>query len=144
MNEFEPTFVDTWGWLAFGHRRDSHHEVVRSYLERLLRENVPIYTSDYVLDETIPLIFRREQYKDARSFVGQLFRAIEDGEIQREQATTARFGAAWTLRRPFQDKPDISFTDLTSMAIMQEMGLSHVLTGDSHFEHVGFNFRLVP
>jgi predicted nucleic acid-binding protein len=48
------------------------------------------------------------------------------------------------LRRQLQDKPDVSFTDLTSMAIMQEMGLSQVLTGDSHFEHVGFNFQLVP
>jgi predicted nucleic acid-binding protein len=25
----EAIFVDTWGWLAYGHRRDAHHAEVK-------------------------------------------------------------------------------------------------------------------
>ena len=39
---------------------------------------------------------------------------------------------------------DISFTDLTSMAVMQELEITDILTGDAHFTHVGMNFVLFP
>ena len=81
-------FVDTWGWLALGHR-----------IERML---------------TI------------------------------ERITSARFASTWLLRKKFQDKTRISFTDLTSMALMKERGIQVVLTDDEHFEHVGMGFRKCP
>lgn len=144
MNERRPLFVDTWGWLAFGHRRDPHHEEVRTYVEQATEDQVPLYTTDYVLDETITLVFRREHFGEARAFIGGLLQAIEAGELRMERVTSRRFEAAWTLRQKFQDKPDISFTDLTSMAVMQELGLARVLTGDVQFEHVGLGFHRVP
>jgi len=48
------------------------------------------------------------------------------------------------LRKRFRDKPDISFTDLTTMAIMRELQLELVLTQDNHFLHVGMGFRRLP
>ena len=50
-----------------------------------------------------------------------------------ERVTSDRFGAAWELRKRFQDKPRISFTDLTSMVIMQERGIPLVVTEDEDF-----------
>jgi predicted nucleic acid-binding protein len=38
----------------------------------------------------------------------------------------------------------ISFTDITSFVVMRELGLSAVLTGDAHFEHVGQGFKRLP
>jgi len=58
--------------------------------------------------------------------------------------TPSRFEASQKLRLKFQDKPDISFTDLTSMVVMQELGITDILTGDAHFTHVGMNFVLFP
>lgn len=29
MKGAEAIFVDTWGWLAYGHRRDAHHAEVK-------------------------------------------------------------------------------------------------------------------
>ena len=48
------------------------------------------------------------------------------------------------VRKRFQDKPRISFTDLTSMTIMQELDIQHVLTADAHFLQVGMGFISVP
>jgi predicted nucleic acid-binding protein len=37
-----------------------------------------------------------------------------------------------------------SFTDLTSMVIMQERHIVQVFTADAHFTQVGLGFSLVP
>lgn len=58
--------------------------------------------------------------------------------------TEERFGMAKDLRLKFQDKPLISFTDLTSMVIMNERKISDILTEDDHFLQVGMGFRKLP
>ena len=55
----EPTFVDTWGWMALGHGRDAHHDAVADLFGLLRSNRIPIHTSDFVLDELITLLFRR-------------------------------------------------------------------------------------
>ena len=44
----------------------------------------------------------------------------------------------------FVDKPDISFTDLTSMVVMLALGITHIVTADAHFLKVGEGFQLLP
>lgn len=61
-----------------------------------------------------------------------------------EWITTERFKKAKELRWRFQDKPLISFTDLTSMVVMEELEISDILTEDEHFAHIGMGFRKVP
>lgn len=140
----DPVFVDTWGWMALGHRRDPRHSEVRRFYQELRRQRIPIYTSDYVLDEVITLLFRRELSSDAVRFTEGLFAAAALGHLVVERVTSDRFAAAWELRRRFQDKPRISFTDLTSMVIMRERAIREVLTEDEHFIQVRMGFSKVP
>jgi predicted nucleic acid-binding protein len=51
-------FVDTWGWLAIGHRRDSFHGAVKEHYQKLRKENCEFFTSEYVIDETITFGFK--------------------------------------------------------------------------------------
>jgi predicted nucleic acid-binding protein len=67
-----------------------------------------------------------------------------EGRLAIERVTSERFTAAWELRKRFQDKPKISFTDLTSMVIMQDRNIKKVLTDDDHFTHVGMGLQKVP
>jgi len=140
----DPIFVDTWGWLALGHRRDSRHSEVKRFYGEQRAQRVPIYTTDYVLDEVITLLFRREVFSEAIRFAEALFAAVSLGSLIVERITSPRFVAAWELRKRLQDKPRISFTDLTSMVLMQELGISRVLTEDEHFVQVGMGFSTVP
>jgi predicted nucleic acid-binding protein len=140
----EAVFIDTWGWLALGHRRDARHQEVKEYYQALQAEKTPLYTSDYVLDEVITLLFRREVFEEAVRFVEGIFKAAERSHLTIERVTSERFAAAWKLRQRFQDKPKISFTDLTSMIIMRERRIKRVLTEDEHFLQVGMNFQKVP
>jgi len=34
----EAVFIDTWGWLALGHRRDARHREVRAFYQALQEE----------------------------------------------------------------------------------------------------------
>lgn len=52
-----------------------------------------------------------------------LFQAAEKNKLIVEKINAQRFAFAWELRRKFIDKPLISFTDLTTIAIMKEREL---------------------
>ena len=142
--EYAPIFVDTWGWLAYGHRRDAHHQQVRQIFEELHSSRVPIYTTEHVLDEVITLLFRREQFEEAVRFVEAIFVSATHGPVRIERVSSDRFTAAWSLRKRFHDKPRISFTDLLSIVVMKERGIVRILTEDEHFQQVGLGFILVP
>ncbi len=102
------------------------------------------YTSDYVLDETITLLFRWMSFETAKAGMETIETAIKRGYLRLERITPERFEKAKRLRLRFSDKPRISFTDLTSMVVMQERRLIQILTEDEHFTHVGMGFQIVP
>ena len=137
-------FIDTWGWLTLRDRDESRHGDVKGFYQQLRDENQMIYTSDYVLDETITLVFKRLPFKTAKESLAKLDKAIEQGYLQVEWVTPERFEKAKILRLKYQDKPKISFTDLSSMVVMEELGLKDIITGDEHFEHVGMGFQRKP
>ncbi|MDM8520637.1 PIN domain-containing protein [Anaerolineales bacterium HSG6] len=137
-------FVDTWGWVNIFNRRETHHQVVSQYYREVRAARGEIYTSDYVLDETITLLFRRLPTPLAIKAIDSIQTAVNQGYLTVAWVTPERFERTIALRSMFQDKPLISFTDLSSMAIMQEFSLTHALTGDAHFMHVGLGFQTVP
>lgn len=136
-------FVDTWGWLTLrdkGERR--HNEAVTAFDKALASGS--IVTTDYVLDEAFTLLFRRLSAHKARESLEFMIAATDEGVVVLANIDTARFREAARLRLKFRDKPGISFTDFTSMAVMQELGLKRILTEDRHFTQVGMGFELVP
>jgi len=137
-------FMDTWGWLALAHRQDSYHSVVKKLYIQLRQKNVKFYTSQYVLDELITLLFRREHFAYAQMFIEGLLENEKLGLLRIEEINEQRFQATWALRKQLQDKPTISFTDLSSCIIMQELGIVYILTQDKHFLQVGMGFINLP
>ena len=55
----ERTFVDTSGWVALFVENDLYHKQAKSIFEDLKGSKAPLYTSDYVIDETITTILGR-------------------------------------------------------------------------------------
>lgn len=92
----------------------------------------------------ITLLFRRAAFLPAKVFAEGIFAAIEADTLGLELVTADRFHQAWSFRTRYADKPLISFTDLTSLVITAELGITEVLTEDRHFEQVGLGLRCVP
>ena len=137
-------FIDTWGWLALRDRKEDRHEEIRDLCLDLRGRGCSFYTSDYVLDETFTLLFRRLRFEEAKSSLDVIETAIGDGYLCLERITPERFEKAKSMRMRFQDKPRISFTDFTSMVVMAELGITDILTEDRHFTQVGLGFQKVP
>ena len=79
----------------------------------------PIVTTDYVLDEAFTLLFRRLVFHKAKESLDFLMTAAGEGAVLLVSINAARFREAVRLRLKYKDKPEISFTDFTSMAVMQ-------------------------
>lgn len=137
-------FIDTWGWVAMAYRQEPRFSEITRYYRDISNKQIPIHTSDYVLDEFISTIFSRENFNYANRFVEAVLEAGDGGRLHIERVSSDRFSAAWELRKRYHDKPPISFTDLTSMVIMSELSIQQVLTADAHFTHVGMGFVQVP
>ena len=133
-------FVDTWGWVAVADRGDSSHEAATEIFRQARRSGGAV-TSNFILDETFTLLFKRRPFEDAWHFTTDVVRSPF---IDIQEVTGARFSRTIELRKQFSDKPRISFTDLSTMAIMQEFGVTDILTADKHFTHVGLGIRALP
>jgi predicted nucleic acid-binding protein len=138
-----PVFVDTWAWLSLVDRAEPAHAAVTELRRQHAAQGTPWLTTDYVLDETITRIFARLPYATARQFAEGLFAAHKAGALLLEFITPERFAAAYRLRVKLADKPRISFTDLTSAAVMKELSIRQVLTADRHFDQLGLGLVLL-
>lgn len=137
-------FVDTWGWLALRDKGERRHGEVATAFKEALTAPDEIVTTDYVLDETFTLLFRRLRVHQAIAALEFLKAAIVGGAVLVAPINPARFDGAIKWRLKYKDKPEISFTDFSTMVVMRELGLTRILTEDRHFAQVGLGFELVP
>lgn len=136
-------FIDTWGWLVLRDRRETRHKEIATFYRNFRRDGGIVYTTDYVLDETFTLLFRRLPFPTAKESMEALDKAAQEAYLHIEFITSERFEQAKSLRLKFRDKPKISFTDFTSMVVLKELDIRDVLTDDDHFVKVGMGFQIV-
>jgi predicted nucleic acid-binding protein len=137
-------FVDTWGWITISNKREVRHREIAHFLDSFWNRGGICHTSDYVLDETITLLFRWLPFATAKAGLEKIEEAIRYSSLRLELITPERFEKAKRLRLRFQDKPLISFTDLTTAVVMQERRLRQILTEDEHFTYLGMGLQKVP
>ena len=140
----EIVFIDTWGWVVIHNKREPRHSEVDALYRKCRLNGGSIYTTDYVLDETFTLLFRRLPLSLAEESVLLLDEAIRQGYLNLEWVSPERFEEAKELRSRFRDKPKISFTDLTLMVVMKELGVTSILTDHDDFTQVGMGFEKMP
>jgi uncharacterized protein len=136
--------IDTWGWLTLNDAGERRHLEVAAFYRTLLERKALIYTTTFILDETFTLFFKRLNSYRAQQAMQQLSAAFSTERFQLIQIDEIRFIQAQNLRFKYLDKPQISFTDLTSMVVMQELNIEQVLTEDAHFIQIGLGFERVP
>jgi predicted nucleic acid-binding protein len=140
----ERIFVDTWGWLTLHDKRERRHEELKTYCLLMEDQGIRWLTTDYVFDETFTILFHRLAADRAKVAVELLQDMERKGFLVVERIGAERFEKAVQLRFKFLDKPDISFTDLTSMVVMEDLKIQTIITADGHFMHSGKGFQVVP
>jgi predicted nucleic acid-binding protein len=130
-------FVDTSGWVALFDADDSNHVAAATHWSQLRRSRLSLYTTDYVLDESITLARRRAGYAVALA-LGQALLSSQLLHLIEVTAPVRR--DAWRLFQKYDDKV-LSFTDCTSFAVMAQLGLHEAFTFDDDFAQVGYVCR---
>ena len=92
----------------------------------------------------ITYLYKVAPVKTAETFVDALLDDADTGGCRLIHLSGDQFRTAWQMRMKYDDKPEISFTDFTSMVVMQDLGMTEVFTGDAHFQQVGLGFRILP
>jgi predicted nucleic acid-binding protein len=125
-------FADTWYFVALHDRFDSHHS--RALRIRARYSGYQLVTHENVLSEM--LAFFSAQGAAARSVATAVTREALDN-LHVVAPDRALFRRSLDL---YSGRPDkaYSLVDCMSMIVMQDRGITHVLTNDHHFRQEGF------
>jgi predicted nucleic acid-binding protein len=137
-------FVDTGVWYAHHDRDAPRHESATGAVETLVSGRYgSIFTSDHVLDEAVTLTRSRTgSYDDSRRIADRIL-----GVDEFPDATELLFVDEGGLEDAldafdrYRDHP-LSFTDATTVALMDDHEIDHLLSFDDDFD--GIVDRLDP
>ncbi len=127
-------FVDTSAFYASKDPSDKNNQKAKVFLEQIKNDlTSTLITSNFVLDETITIIRMKLGHDAAVQFGQQILKSdiIEVINISEKIEKNA-----WTIFVKYADKY-FSYTDCTSFAIMEELGLTHAFAFDKHFAQYG-------
>jgi len=124
-------FLDTSVLVAARNVDDKNHARAKELMKSMLRgEHGEIYTSDYVMDEAVTLMLMRTKRIELAINVGEY--VLRSPRIRKLRVTEDVFDAAWgkfkSLRKP------MSFTDCTSLALVEKSGIRSIASFDSGFD----------
>lgn len=123
-------FVDTGAWFAAVVPWDANHAAAATWFERNER---PLITTDYIVDETLTLLRSRGEGQRAIT-LGERFFGGHVATVHR--LSSDEIEAAWVVFRRFRDK-EWSFTDCTSRVVIEELSCAVAVAFDDHFRQFG-------
>ena len=124
-------FVDTGVFVAAANVADKNHGRAKELMEKALKgEFGTIYTSDYVIDETITVCLARTKKLGLAIEVGEF--ALRSPRIRKLWVSEDVFELAWGKLK--SSKRPMSFTDFTSVALMEMNGIKEIMSFDACFE----------
>lgn len=126
--------MDTSAFVALEYPYDQHHAGAKQFQARLKHDPIRLYTSNFVLAETYTWLRKRLGHAAAVRF-GQWMRVSQIVETVRISPEVEDL--AWDIFCRYDDK-EFSYTDCTSFAVMQSMGLDTAFAFDQHFHQFGF------
>jgi predicted nucleic acid-binding protein len=131
--------VDSSALLSLEDPDERQHEACLEVLNQLIESRARLLTTNFVFDETYTLILTRlgrdravrwgNSFKQGRLI--HILRVSEDQEAR-----------AWDIILKFEDK-DFSYTDATSFAVTESLGIDIAFSLDRHFRQYG-GLNVVP
>jgi predicted nucleic acid-binding protein len=125
-------FVDTSVWIAARNLDDVNHLRAKEILTSMLKGELgEIYTSDYILDEVVTLMLKRTKRLELAIEMGEYI--LKSPRIRKLRITEEIFDDAWKKFKSLKGKL-MSFTDCTSLVLMEKRGIEYIASFDSGFD----------
>lgn len=129
-------FGDTSAFYSLLVRTETAHGPARSVFSRLLERDRPIWTTSFVLVETMALLQHRIGLSAARDFDEDILPVLNVHWVEDE---LYRRGVERLWR---EDRRHVSLVDCVGFEFMKERGLTTAFAFDPHFTQAGF--QLLP
>ena len=129
-------FVDTSAFYALVCRSDQSHREVTEIFRDLGGRGGILFTTSYVLSETMGLLQIRHGFEAVRGFVGEVLPVVRVLWVGSEDHE-----AGWRLMQR-EPKRHTTIVDATGMTMMIKEGIHVCLGFDMEFRRQGF--RLLP
>lgn len=130
-------FIDSGGFIASMVISDRHYKAASQFMDKILSSKETLVTSNLVIAETYPLIYRFSNYKNAIRFFDIVSKTSKAGFIKIIFSTAEHYRVADEILRKYSNQ-DLSLVDAVSFAIMRELKINRVFGFDSHFLLEGF------
>ncbi|MCP4680052.1 MAG: type II toxin-antitoxin system VapC family toxin [Deltaproteobacteria bacterium] len=127
-------FIDTGAFLARYLPRDTHHARASLLWQDLGSTDIPLYTSNFVLDELFTLLGRRASHEYAASRAKTFY---SSSRLKILRPTVDDEVAALDDFEKLADQK-VSFTDCVSFALMRRRHITRAFSFDRHFQLAGF------
>jgi uncharacterized protein len=134
----DPVFVDTSAWDAIEDSGDRHHTDALRCKDRLAREKAQLYVTNFILDETYTLLLLNVGYPRTVAFKRAIDMMNAGGILTVVHVSEEVERAAWEVFERFNQDKKWSFTDCTTKAVMENLGIKHAFAFDHHFDQMGF------
>jgi predicted nucleic acid-binding protein len=125
-------FVDTSAFMAVINAEDRFNPKAVPVWNKLLTDDTPLETSNYVVLETITLLQSRRGIEAVRAFIEEILPLLVVEWITHE-AHQAALAALVTA-----DRRDLSLVDCASFEVMRRRGIKSAFAFDRHFQEQGF------
>jgi uncharacterized protein len=134
VKDGQTLFVDTGYFLALVIRQDTWHQRAAHWAQQIQTKQLKLVTTQAVLFEIGAALSKALR----RELASQLLRGIASDPIfEVLEMDALRYSQALDLFDAHADK-DWSLTDCASFCAMRELGITHALSADHHFEQAGF------
>ncbi len=130
------TFVDSGAWIALFNVRDQLHSEARVIFNALQQQRERLYTTDYVIDETVTRLRYDVSHPAAVEFIDAIEGAEEMSTVTLVAIDKAFFQEAKQIFRQYSSER-LSFTDCTSFVACQNYGIASAFAFDQHFPIMG-------
>lgn len=134
-------FLDSGAFIARARRNDPYHEAAMDTFSGISRGDLPyklLYTSNYVIDETVTFLL----YEAGSHVAVEVLRALRSSPYlvvlhvsEEVEATADEFFARFASSR-------LSYTDCTTKVLMEQEGIDTSFAFDRDLEVLGF--RRIP
>lgn len=128
--------VDTSAFIAWFNKNDKYHAEAQRVLDDIKNGRIHLtrfVVTDYIVDETLTFLERVTRDHDLAVQVGDAI--LNSNYVHMEQISHDTFNSSY---QRFKANKGLSFTDCTSMEIMDRLGVTAVFTFDVHFKQSGY------
>lgn len=131
-------FIDTSAWLSFFIPTEKTHIEISRILSNEIKERSLVYTSNYVIDETLTRLIYDASWKTVGLFISHIEQSLDSKYLVKLSVDEQIESEALDLFAKYHEHK-LSFTDATTVVLVKNFKIDSILSLDSDFVKLGLS-----